>query len=228
MTNPIKAVWTSIPDSVTVIAVTKTFSLEAVALASAMGLHHIGENRVAEAKQKWLQSKEAQMPSLSWHMIGHVQSRKIEDVVEIFDYIDSVDSDDLVKKIDLAALKAHKHLHILLEVNIFGEETKYGFDLVDWEKNPEKLQNFLMSVRTCMGLKSLVTEGLMTMAPFVTNAEENRSLFQSMKRLSQAIRTQIPEFGTQLSMGTSCDYEVAIQEGATQVRLGEALFGPRQ
>lgn len=207
MTNRIQTSWTLLPSSVAVVAVTKTFQFEAVATAHAMGLTHIGENRVEEAREKIAEAKRQGFIDIVWHMIGHVQSRKAREVAEIFDWVDSVDSIELLQKLDKEAGKIGKKLHVLLEINISGEKSKYGFDVI-----PNNLTYL-----------NLIIEGLMTMAPFVNNPEENRIIFRTLKKLSSAH----PSIGKELSMGTSCDYKVAIEEGATQVRLGEALFGPR-
>ena len=216
-----------VPNSVTVVAVTKTFPFYAVEKAYASGFRHIGENRVEEAKEKIEEARKKNFHDIVWHMIGHVQSRKAKEVAVLFDWVDSVDCVAIARLLDKEVEFHHKKLHVLLEVNLAGEKTKYGFDLFDWEKYPDKLKYFHLSINESMKLKHIVIEGLMMMAPYVTNPEENRPYFRSMKKLSETIRAQIPGFGKQLSMGTSCDYAVALEEGATQVRLGEALFGKR-
>lgn len=208
MTNQIKTTWTSIPKSVTVVAVTKTFPFETIAMAHAMGLTHIGENRVEEARGKIEEAKRRGLDDIIWHMVGHVQSRKTRDVVELFDWVDSADSVRLLQKLDTAAGVVGKKLHVLLEVNISGEKSKYGFSDI-----PKDLE-----------YSNLMIEGLMTMAPPVKNPQDNREIFRTLKAFSKTI----PSIGKELSMGTSFDYQVAIEEGATQVRLGEALFGPRR
>jgi len=227
MTNRIQTSWSSIAPGATVVAITKTFPFDAVATAHAMGLRHIGENRVEEAGGKILEAKEKRFTDIIWHMVGHVQSRKAAEVAALFDCVDSVDSIEILKKLDTAAVAAKKKLHILFELNISGEASKYGFDLVDWEHNPQKLQLLYKVIHMGLQLPGVVLDGCMTMAPYVTEAEKNRPIFRSMKKLSETIRMQIPTFGQQLSMGTSCDYAVALQEGATQIRLGEVLFGER-
>lgn len=205
MKNNIRSSWTLLP--ATVVAVTKTFPFEAVATAHAMGLRHIGENRVKEARGKIDEAKKKGMNDIVWHMIGHVQSRKAREVVGLFDWVDSVDSIELLQKLDRAAGMLKKKLHVFLEINISGEKSKYGFNVI-----PKDLK-----------FSNLIIEGLMTMAPLVNNPEDNRKYFRSLKTLSE----KSPGIGKELSMGTSCDYQVAIEEGATQVRLGTALFGKR-
>lgn len=227
MGNQLKAVWTAFPSHVTVVAVTKTFPPETVLLARSMGFTHIGENRTEEARKKIQQARKLGATDIHWHMIGHVQSRKAQEVAGLFDWVDSVDSEKIARKLNEAAGAAGKSLSVLVEVNISAEKNKYGVDIAGWEENSEKLAHIIAMLRACVPLSSLQVKGLMTMAPFVTDPEKNRAYFQSMKRLSQTIRVHVPSFGQELSMGTSCDYQVAIEEGATQVRLGTALFGQR-
>jgi PLP dependent protein len=225
--NKVKLHIDSMPRPVTVVAITKTFPYEIVKTAHDKGYRHFGENRVEEAREKIERAQSEGFNGIVWHMIGHVQSRKVPDVVRLFDRVDSVDSMGLARELDREAEKLNNKIHMLLEVNLTGEATKFGFDLADWEHNPEKLRHFYLSIDESMSLKNILVDGLMTMPPYVANAEDNRAVFRSMKRLSEAIRTQTAAFGAELSMGTSCDYTVAIEEGATQVRLGEILFGKR-
>jgi PLP dependent protein len=216
MNNVIKTTWAAVPESTTIVAVTKTFPFETITMARSMGLTHIGENRVEEAKAKIEQAQKLGYGELVWHMIGHVQSRKVRDVVSLFDWVDSVDSIELLQKLDAAAQERATPLHALIEVNVAGEQSKYGFT-----------RDTFLSQLDSLKVRHVVLEGLMTMAPYTQNAEDNRVYFRALRELSQTIRMQIPSFGAHLSMGTSCDYQVAIEEGATQVRLGEALFGAR-
>jgi PLP dependent protein len=227
MVNSIKTTWVDLPAHVTLIGVTKTFPFETIAYAHAMGIRHMGENRVEEANEKIMLAKQNGFADITWHMIGHVQSRKIKQVVGLFDWVDSVDSVELAKKLNKEAIKIGKRIDILLEVNISGEEGKFGFNLMNWEMDQEKLNQFIAIIREIMAEDHIKVRGLMTMAPFTAHPENNRPVFHSMGKLSKTIRTQIPDFGSVLSMGTSGDYRVAIEEGATQVRLGEALFGAR-
>jgi pyridoxal phosphate enzyme (YggS family) len=219
--------WDAIAPGVTVVGITKTFPFEAVATARVMGLRHIGENRVEEARGKIQEAQRQHYVDLIWHMVGHVQSRKAADVVQLFDWVDSVDTLPLAQRLDSLARQAGKKLHILLEVNLSGEKSKYGFDLYRWEEDALKKDQLVEVVASCMSFPNLIIEGFMTMAPYTTSPEENRPIFRSMKALSKTIRAQFPQFGSTLSMGTSGDYKIAVEEGATQIRLGEALFGSR-
>ncbi len=194
-------------NGLTIVAVTKTHPFETVLDAYSKGYRHVGENRVEEAISKISLARQNNLKDICWHMIGHVQSRKVRDVVTHFDRVDSVDSLELLKNLNTEAKKQQKTLQVLLEVNISGEQSKYGFEEIPKDLN----------------YSNLLIDGLMTMAPFFSNPEENRWIFKKMKELS----VNTPTIGKTLSMGTSCDYLVAIEEGATEVRLGEALFGKR-
>lgn len=218
MTNHIQSVLRGVPSSTLVVAVTKTFPFDAVSLAYRHGIRHVGENRVEEAKQKIEQAQTLGLTDMVWHMIGHVQSRRVPQVVSLFEWVDSVDSVELMQRIDHAAGKLGKRMHILFEVNVSGEKSKFGFE-------PWQMPDVVKKSAAC---RNLAVEGYMTMAPFVVNAEENRVYFQALRELLKTIREHYSFVGPHLSMGTSCDYKVAIEEGATQVRLGEALYGKRK
>jgi len=199
--------------SVILIAVSKTHPPEAIKLAADAGLLTFGENKVQEAKAK--------IPlcpgNLRWHFIGHLQSNKCRDAVELFSMIQSVDSlalaHELNKRCDLAA----KTLPVLLEVNVAGEASKFGYP-------PERL---LAELAALNALPRLEIHGLMTVPPYVTDPEKARPHFRRLRELKteceQILGAPLPH----LSMGMSGDFEVAIEEGATIVRVGTALFGER-
>lgn len=215
----------SLAPDIILVAVTKTFPFSVVDDAYHHSFRQFGENRVEEAREKIEEAKKHGYSDVIWHMIGHVQSRKADDVAFLFDWVESVDSVAIAQKLNTAASRLGKMLHVFLEVNLSGETSKFGFDLADWEHKKEKLHNFERAIEEIVKLPYLTIEGIMTMPPYVTKAQDNRTIFQSMKKLSETIRVHNSYVGSQLSMGTSCDYRVAIEEGATQVRLGEALFG---
>jgi PLP dependent protein len=201
-----------VPSSVTVVAVTKTLPAQVIIEAYHAGIRHFGENRVPEFAKKYEELPSEIQRNATWHMVGHVQGRKASDVARLFDWVDSVDSIELARKLSTHAKANNKTLHILLQVNIAGESGKTGFDL----------QHFHLSINESVKLPNIIVEGVMVMPPFVVDPEDNRLVFRQAKKLCD-------EMGlTQLSMGTSQDYEVAISEGATMVRLGEALFGKRK
>ncbi len=217
-----------ISSSVTLVAVTKTFPVETIIEAYANGIRHFGENYVEEFEKKYAALPDEIKDNAVFHMIGHVQSRKVKDVVRLFHWVDSVDSIKLGKKLSSEAERQGLSLSILLEVNLIGEASKFGFD-------PETLQQ---AIDELIALPNLRVEGLMVMPPLVANAEENREVFRSAKRLFDSALAHFSarderelKFATtwrHLSMGTSQDFRVAIEEGATMVRLGTAIFGPRQ
>jgi pyridoxal phosphate enzyme (YggS family) len=201
------------PGSVTFVAVSKNQPPDAIRAAADLGLRLFGENRVQEAK-----SKIGLCPGkLRWHMIGHLQSNKCRDAVHFFDLIQSVDSLALAQEIEKWAGKAAKTIPILLEVNVAGEAAKFGF-------KPEQLLTDLAAVNA---LKRIEIHGLMTMAPWTPEVDRVRPVFQRLRQLKgqceQILGAPLPH----LSMGMSSDFEVAIEEGATMIRVGSALFGPR-
>ena len=202
------------PNSITLLAVTKGQPPEVVQEAAKLGLAFFGENKIQEAKAK--------IPlcpgKLRWHFIGHLQSNKVRDAVELFEMIQSVDSLSLAQEISKRCEQAAKQMPILLEVNLAGEASKFGY-------KPEKLLSELKEINF---LPRLEVRGLMTVPPFSAEQEKVRPYFQRLRELKtqceQIISAPLPH----LSMGMSGDFEVAIEEGATIVRIGTALFGPRQ
>lgn len=208
------------PGSVTLVAVTKTFPAEAVAEAVSAGLAHFGENRVQEAAAK--------IPSVaaltrgrraSWHLVGHLQSNKAKQACTLFDLIHSVDDLALVARIDSAAASSGKRQPILVQVNVAGESTKSGIA-------PGELRSLIDAVRAC---SSVELRGLMTIPPHDPDPERSRPHFAALRRLGESVRDWLaPQaYPGELSMGMSEDFEVAVEEGATIVRVGRALFGDR-
>ncbi|HWR10513.1 MAG TPA: YggS family pyridoxal phosphate-dependent enzyme [Rectinemataceae bacterium] len=216
-------------DAVRLLAVTKFHPLEAVTEAYACGIRHFGENRVQEAAGKYSPESRARMPDIAVDMIGTLQSNKINRALKVFDCIQSVGSLELLKAIDARVGERQKALDIYLELHT-GEESKSGFP------NPDAL---FQAVETYLDLRenvsgnsgrphSLVLRGLMTMAPFTGDRSLIRTSFRTLATASEEIkkRFDLPEFG-QLSMGMSNDYEIAIEEGSTLLRIGTAIFGAR-
>jgi pyridoxal phosphate enzyme (YggS family) len=194
------------PAEVTLVAVTKVFPADYVEHAIAAGLTDIGENRVQEARDK----KPLVRGSARWHLIGHLQSNKAKDAVRLFDVIQTVDSLDLAQKIARAAEAAGKRQEVLLQVNIGNEEQKSGAERADVPALVEALR----------GIDALDLRGLMAIPP-AGAAEETRRYFRELRALRERVGVE------QLSMGMSEDFEVAIEEGATIVRVGRAIFGSR-
>lgn len=215
---------------ITLVAVTKTVPVEAIREAYNLGLRHFGENRVGEAADKirpinhWIQGASPHSP-VEWHMVGHLQSRKAKIAVELFDVIDSVDSFKLAREIDKRCGSIGKTMPILLEVNVSGEASKYGFRI----QTKEEQEDFLSAVEKIIALSNVKVRGLMTMAPIVADPEEVRPHFRRLKELRDELVDRFPAADWHhLSMGMTDDYEVAVEEGATLVRIGRAIFGERQ
>ena len=205
------------PDApVTLVAVTKNHDVAAMREAIDGGVLHIGENRIQEAREKF----GALERNVTWHLIGHLQKNKAKYAVRMFDLIHSVDSGELAEALDKEASKLPKCQDVLVQVNLAGEEQKSGVSRKD-------LQDLLWKVD---GLEHLRLRGLMLIAPNVEQEEECRPLFREMHKIFQRVK-DIPfqraniEY---LSMGMTHDYRVAVEEGANIVRVGTAIFGPRQ
>ncbi len=194
------------PSAVTLVAVTKTFGAEAATAAIAAGATNIGENRVQEARDK----KPSVDGTARWHLIGHLQTNKAKDAVRLFDVIETIDSVDLARKVANAAVREGKRPEVLLEVNIGREEQKNGAD-------PDSVVGLVKEIASIEGIS---LRGLMAIPPHGT-PEETRPWFRELRKLRDA--TGLPE----LSMGMTEDFEVAIEEGATIVRVGRAIFGAR-
>lgn len=201
------------PDSVRLMAVTKTHPPEAVDEAVGLGLLLFGENRIQEAKAKIPQCSSR----ATWHMIGHLQSNKVRDAVQLFSMIQAVDSLGLAQEINKRAEQAAKTMPVLLEVNVGGEASKAGY-------TPETL---LADFPEILTLPRIQVQGLMTLPPWKPSAEQVRPFFQRTRELKERCEEIAEGPLPHLSMGMSGDFEVAIEEGATIVRIGTALFGER-
>lgn len=206
--------------AITLVAVSKTHPVEALIAAYELGVQHFGENRIEEAVTKLLAFRQAiSDPAVVFHMIGHVQSRKAEDVVTQFDRVHSVDSVKLAQRLSRFTTKP---LPILLEVNVSGEVSKYGF-------NGAQRAELFAAVETIAQLPNLHLDGLMTMAPIVDVPEQARPVFRALRALRAEIEARYSAVKLpHLSMGMTDDFEVAIEEGATLVRIGRAIFGERE
>jgi len=201
------------PDSVRLMAVSKNQPPERVAEAASAGLTLFGENRIQDAKVK--------IPlcpgQLEWHFIGHLQSNKSRDAVSLFQVVQGVDSLALAEELQKQALKQARSLPILLEVNVAGESSKFGW-------NPDRL---LAELPQLNALNRLEVHGLMTIAPYAVDPEQVRPIFRRLRELRDRCTDLLGAPLPVLSMGMSGDLEVAIEEGATLVRVGTALFGER-
>jgi pyridoxal phosphate enzyme (YggS family) len=217
------------PEEITLVAVSKTFPAQAVVEAIAAGQRDFGENRVEEALPK-IDAVGDPRAEIRWHLIGHLQSRKAKDAVGHFALIHSVDSLKLATQLNtrIANLQPATPQPILLECNVSGEDAKSGFDLAGWGNDPARLEAFAQQVAQIIALPNLSVRGLMTVAPIVEQAAQARPFFASLRALRDAMRERFPGAAwEQLSMGMSNDFEPAIAEGATLVRIGRAIFGER-
>jgi pyridoxal phosphate enzyme (YggS family) len=201
------------PDQIALVAVSKSVPIDRVLEAYEAGQTVFGENRVQEGA-----SKAAELPDAVWHLIGHLQSNKVRAAADAFALIESIDSLRVARKLDAAATSRSRRLPVLLEVNFAGEASKHGFGKEDCAT----------AISAIAGLSGLHVRGLMTVAPLVTDPEDVRWVFRGLRVLRDRIASSGSLEGfDQLSMGMTNDYEVAIQEGATMVRIGRAIFGDR-
>lgn len=204
------------PEDIQLVAVSKTFGPELVREAAAAGQRHFGENRVQEGLDKIAALRDL---ALDWHLIGHLQSNKARKAAEAFAWIESVDSLDLLKKLDQAAAAAGTRPTILVQIDLAHEATKFGAD----EHEAGDL------VKAALDSRALTLAGLMTVPPFPTDAEDSRPWFRRLREIRDGlVASGVPSARLrELSMGMSHDFEVAIEEGATIVRVGTAIFGRR-
>ena len=211
------------PESVRLVVVTKAQPVEVVRAVIEAGSQILGENYPEESVKK-IQYL-GQFSAVEWHMIGHVQSRKAQLVAANFNFLHSLDGLKLASRLDRFCAEAGRVLPTLLEFNVGGEDSKSGWSAWDEAQWPALLEE----IAAVIAFPNLQIRGLMTMPPLGQTAEFSRPFFQKLKRLQAYLSSQFPNTDfSELSMGTSSDYEVAVQEGATLVRVGTAIVGPRQ
>ena len=210
------------PEAVRLVVVTKAQPLAVVQAAIEAGAHLLGENYPDESVSKI--SSFGPEIGVEWHMIGHVQSRKARLVIEHFDLLQSLDSLKLAERLNRMAIEVGRVLPVMLEFNVGGEESKYG-----WPATQEKdWPAFYPVLESILGLENLHIRGLMTMPPLETDPKDARVHFRTLRLLRDHLAARYPQADwRELSMGTSADYEVAVQEGATLVRIGTAILGSR-
>ena len=205
-------------EEITLIAISKTHPAEVLREVLDLGVKNLGENKVREAEEK---ITELGRGAARWHMVGHLQTNKARRAVQLFDVIHSLDSAALAKKLDhLCAEQSREQLEVLIQVDLAGEKNKTGVAAVD-------LPELLKTIKTCSRLRLI---GLMVLPPFFEDAECARPFFKALRDLRDKLRTQ-GHFGDsrgELSMGMTHDFEIAIQEGATMLRVGTAIFGERR
>lgn len=210
------------PESVRLVVVTKGQKVERLRQAVGAGANRLGENYVEEALDKMVQLE--QHVEVEWHMIGHIQSRKARQVAENFDFVHSLDSTKLAVRLDRFSEESHRQLPVLLECNVSGEGSKFGFPA--WEA--EHWHALAAAAYQITDMPNLSVQGLMTMPPYFDDPEDARPYFQRLVRLRDFLCQQLPQLSwSELSMGMSGDYEIAVQEGATLLRVGEAIMGLR-
>ncbi len=204
------------PEEILLVAVSKTVPIERIREAIDAGVPALGENRVQEAKEKIQALGHTMVP---WHLVGHLQTNKVKDALALFDLIQSVDRLSLAEELDRRARAAGKRVDVLAQINVAAEATKTGFA-------PDELRSALAALAHLEGLR---VRGLMAIPPEPQEPEDSRPYFKTMRTLLETARGwRIPGLDLQaLSMGMSADFEVAIEEGATIVRVGTAIFGPR-
>ncbi|MBA7594010.1 Pyridoxal phosphate homeostasis protein [subsurface metagenome] len=196
------------PADITIVAVTKEVEVEAIEAAIKAGIGHIGENRVQEAMTKMERLSTLERQPM-WHMVGHLQTNKVKTAAQIFDIIHSIDS---LRLAEAVSQRAQDIMPVLLQVNVSGEATKSGFSVAELSQAAEEIAR----------LPRLEVKGLMTIAPLVADAEEVRPIFRRLRQLRDELGLE------HLSMGMTDDFEVAVEEGATMVRIGRAIFGQRR
>jgi pyridoxal phosphate enzyme (YggS family) len=196
------------PDDITIIAVTKTIESRLIQEAFEAGMRHFGESRIQEAKDK-IGQLSALQPLPTWHMVGHLQTNKASLAVELFHFIQSIDS---IRLAEVISRRAQRDMPILLQVNVSGEASKFGFP-------PDQVSS---AVEVIARSPHLQIKGLMTIAPLVDNPEEVRPFFRQLRLLRDSLGLR------HLSMGMTDDFEMAVEEGATMVRIGRAIFGQRE
>jgi len=209
-------------DQIKLVVVSKTHPVEVIRAAFKAGARLFGENYPEESASKIIAIQD--MPGINWHMIGHLQSRKARLVAEHFNMIQSLDSIHLAEKLERILDEIQKTLPVLLEFNVSGEESKYGWPA--WQQ--DCWEDLLPDISTILEFPHLKVCGLMTMPPLLENPDDVRPYFAKLNSLKSYLAHNFQNNDWQeLSMGTSSDFEIAIQEGATIVRVGRAILGPR-
>jgi pyridoxal phosphate enzyme (YggS family) len=210
------------PNDIRLVVVTKTQPIDVIKAVLDAGATNLGENYVEEAIPKI--EGLTKIEYLKWHMVGHVQSRKASSVCKYFQYLHSLDSLKLAERLSINAVEMNKKFPVMLEVNVGGEASKSGWDIsID-----ENWNRMLPDVNKIISLPGLNLLGVMTIPPYSTNPEDSRPYYRKLRKFKDFISNQFKMSGfNDLSMGMSSDYEVAIQEGSTWVRIGQAILGPR-
>lgn len=214
------------PEEVRLVAVTKYVGPEAARALSAAGCRDLGESRPQEL---WRKAEALADLPIHWHLIGHLQRNKIRRTLPLVGMIHSLDSLRLARAIETEIPSSDRRVPVLLEVNVSGEASKYGWQAPDWQHSATTRAALWEDVRQVLALPELRVHGLMTMAPLVADPEQVRPVFAALRALRDALREDFPQAAWhELSMGMSDDFPVAIGEGATIIRIGRAIFGARE
>jgi pyridoxal phosphate enzyme (YggS family) len=203
------------PSGIKLVAVSKIIPIPLIKEGIEAGIKILGENRVQEAKEKI----ESLGRIVEWHMVGHLQRNKVKHIFDMFDMVHSLDSLPLAQEINKEGMKRNRTMKVLIQVNVAGEETKSGLPL----------EELIPTLKQMAPFKHISIRGLMTMPPFFSDPERARAFFRELQRLAGEVEREGIEGVSmeEFSMGMSHDYEIAIEEGATMVRVGTAIFGPR-
>jgi pyridoxal phosphate enzyme (YggS family) len=216
---------------ITLVSVTKTWPTEVLVAAYHAGIRNIGENRAEELERKRLELQNA-FPAddpLIWHLIGTLQSRKTKLAAQYADMFHALDRLKVAKRLSVQVSELGRTLPLLLEVNLSGEASKSGFDANNWEESATQQEKLRIVVQTVTQLPGLRLQGLMTMAPWEVEETVLRTVFRRTRLLRDWLQSELPQLSLpHLSMGMTDDFEIAIEEGATIVRIGRAIFGTRQ
>ncbi len=218
------------PEEITVVAVSKTWPAEVVLQAYAAGIRHFGENRTEELESKRTAVSHTLGPDngITWHLIGTLQSRKTQSAAEFADYFHALDRLKIANRLSHHLQENGRTLPIFLEVNVSGEISKSGFPCTAWETNATQQAELRKVVAEITQLSGLQLQGLMTMAPWDVPETEIRTVFRRTRAVKEWLETAVPTLHLPfLSMGMTDDFEIAIEEGATHVRVGRAIFGFR-
>jgi pyridoxal phosphate enzyme (YggS family) len=215
---------------ITLVAVTKTWPVEIVVSAYRAGIRDIGENRAGElsTKKEHFLERIPESVDLTWHQIGTLQSRKTSLVAEHADVFHALDRLKIARRLSRTLVELDRSLPVFVEVNLSGESSKSGFSMNNWEEDATQRDMLRKVIREVIQLPGLELQGLMTMAPWDVEDEIIRSVFRRTRQLAEWLREEVPGADLpHLSMGMTDDFEIAIEEGATYVRIGRAIFGSR-
>lgn len=218
------------PGEITVVAVTKKFPADVVVAAYELGIRHFGENRAYELAEKRAGVEERLGPNtgIVWHLIGPLQSRKTNIAADAADFFHALDRQKIARRLSTRLQETGKTLPVLLEVNVSGEESKHGFPATAWEDDAGQQQRLRQIAESVSARPGLELKGLMTMAPWHVEDAVIERVFRRTRALAQWLQEEAPQAEwSVLSMGMTDDFELAIQYGATHLRIGRAIFGPR-